>query len=185
MESQPTSYKPWALIAIGVLIGLLSAGLILFVSSPPLNEPVIVLPTYTAEPVWIHISGAVANPGVYALASPSRLQDAIQVAGGLSPQADQTKINLASFISDGQKIIVPLQGEKIETYTEDSSSTQININTASYEEIEALPGIGPQKASDILKYRETHGPFQSIDDLLKVNGIGEKTLQQIRPYITL
>ncbi|NMC53271.1 MAG: ComEA family DNA-binding protein [Chloroflexi bacterium] len=185
MESQPASYKPWALIAIGVLIGLLSAGLILFVSSPPNSDPVMVLPTYTAEPVWVHISGAVTNPGVYALSSPSRLQDAIQAAGGLSQQADETKINLASFISDGQKIVIPRQGETIETRTEESGSAQININTASFEEIEALPGIGPQKASDILKYRETHGPFQSIDDLLKVNGIGEKTLQQIRPYITL
>lgn len=185
METQPASYKPWALITIGVLIGLLSAGIILFVSSPPHAEPVIVLPTHTAAPVWIHVSGAVVNPGVYALPSPSRLQDAIQAAGGLTLQADETKVNLASLISDGQKIMIPEQGEMQETHVENSIRPQININTAGFEEIESIPGIGPQKARDIINYRETHGAFQSIDDLLKINGIGEKTLQQIEPYITL
>jgi competence protein ComEA len=184
MEASQVPYKPWMLIAIGVLFGLLSAGIILLISSPPIREPVIILPTSSPEPIWVQVSGAVAQPGVYAFGPGSRVNDALEAAGGPSDLADLNSINLAELIHDGQKISIPTLGENSSQLSLPAPFSKININTANQEELESLPGIGPQKASDILNYRQQNGSFNTLRDLLMVEGIGEKLLEQIEPFIT-
>ncbi|MGC8970622.1 MAG: helix-hairpin-helix domain-containing protein [bacterium] len=144
--------------------------------------------------VAVHIGGAVKSPGLYYLPANSRVADAIQTAGGPTSDADLDAINLASKVTDSSKILVPskvrgvndivaektLQGESSEP-----SNTKININTASAKELEELPGIGPALANRIVSYRETNGPFKSIEDLKKVSGIGEKRFEAIKDLIVV
>jgi len=185
MDNSSTLNKPWMLVVLGILIGLLSAGLILFLSSPPSREPVVILPTYTSAPIWVEISGAVNFPGAYSINSGSRVKDVIEASGGCLDNADLTSINLVAPVTDGQKIIVPPKGESAQILIPaESQSEKINLNIANQEQIETLPGIGPKKAKDILNYRMNNGPFQSLQDLLNIDGIGEKTLEEIEPYAT-
>ncbi|MGB9767744.1 MAG: helix-hairpin-helix domain-containing protein [Dictyoglomus turgidum] len=147
------------------------------------------------EFIIVHITGEVKNPGVYKLEEGARVIDAINLAGGSLPSADLDKVNLADFLRDGSKIYIPsklensenelksqaiLSKRKIDT----SKSDKVNINTASKEELESLPGIGPTLAQRIIEYREENGPFGSAEDLLNVKGIGEKKLERIRDQIT-
>ena len=182
--------KPWFLIAAGILIGLIAAGIILLVSSPPRGEPIQLPAQPTPVPWVIQVKGAVEKPGIYSMPANSRVQDAIQEAGGLTKQADETAVNLAAFLKDGQYVFVPEKGQ-----TTFSSVTQaaeaviigqpVNINAATAAELDALPGIGPQKALDIIEYRKTHGLFQSIDQIQDVPGIGPAIFAQIKNFIRL
>lgn len=156
-----------------------------------------------SEEIIVHLSGAVKNAGVYKLQANSRLVDLLKVAGGLKEEADLKKINLAEEIFDGQKIIIPeLINNNLNSFPKDqlqiredfyndnysnfgSQTELININQASQSDLEALNGIGPAKASAILKYRKENGHFAEKEDLLKVSGIGEKTLSNIEAEIRL
>lgn len=168
----------------------------------------------TSEVYKVDIKGQVANPGIYSLKANSRVIDVIEKAGGLTENADTSVINLSKKISDEMVIIiysheevnefgktkeiekqVLMECKNNEIYSLennacieiDNSTTisgKININTASKEELMTLTGIGESKANDIIKYRETNGPFKSIEDLTKVNGIGESTLANIKENIT-
>ena len=168
----------------------------------------------TSEVYKVDIKGQVANPGIYSLKANSRVIDVIEKAGGLTENADTSVINLSKKISDEMVIIiysheevnefgktkeiekqVLMECKNNEIYSLennacieiDNSTTisgEININTASKEELMTLTGIGESKANDIIKYRETNGPFKSIEDLTKVNGIGESTLANIKENIT-
>ena len=143
--------------------------------------------------VAVHVSGAVAHPDrVYLLAVGSRIQDAIEVAGGAAEDADLTQLNLAQKIADGQKIYVPRQGEEVrqvptdaEKIGENQQKPLTNINLASKIELDALPGIGAAYAQNILDYREEHGGFQSVEEIMKVKGIGKSTFEKIKDYITV
>ncbi len=179
-------------ILFGVLIGLLAAGLILLVANQPRGQPVTLVPPPTDSPLTVHISGAVNNPGLYQLRDGSRVQDAVAAAGGFDAEADPQSVNLAALLVDGTKIIVlekpaPGRSSTLTTPTPPALSiyNPIDLNTATAETLDALPGIGPSKAQDIVTYRETHGAFTTIDDLLNVPGIGEGILEQIRPYVTI
>ncbi|MCX7845001.1 MAG: helix-hairpin-helix domain-containing protein [Dictyoglomaceae bacterium] len=137
--------------------------------------------------IIVHIAGAVANPGVYKLLEGSRVIDGIQAAGGALPSADLDRLNLAEYLEDGNKILVP---EKFISPTLSStikgnvfSNNKININFASEKELENLPGIGPSLAKKIVEYREQNGPFKSLEDLEKVRGIGKKKIEQIKDLI--
>lgn len=193
--------KAWYKIIIGVLIGLLASGTFLLVVAPPRGTSLVLLPLPTPEPIVVHVSGAVLNPGIYSLPCNSRVADAINTAGGSIKTADLEAINLAAFIFDGEKITVPVYGEDISTdsINDDFSSIQdtnsilkmlskdnpLNINTANQEELESLPGIGPSKASEIIQYRQMHGKFHQIDDLLNVPGIGPAIYNEIVDLITI
>ena len=146
----------------------------------------------------VHVDGAVANPGVYALTSSSpRVNDAIVLAGGLLPEADTTSLNLAAPLADGQKVHVPIQGEEPASQGEDLSAAQadstvasasassdaIDINHASEEELQQLPGIGTATAAAIVKDREANGPFLSCEDIMRVSGIGQKKYEKIQDKI--
>ena len=144
--------------------------------------------------IAVHVSGAVANPDrVYYLQAEARVQDAIETAGGATEEADLSKLNLAQHSTDGQKIYVPRQGEDIRQDAEDSEKTNVenqqkpltNINLASKIELDALPGIGAAYAQNILDYRRDHGEFKSIEEIMKVKGIGESTFEKIKEYITV
>ncbi|HAA34612.1 MAG TPA: competence protein CelA [Firmicutes bacterium] len=138
----------------------------------------------------VHVTGAVKNPGVYILQKGSRVFHVVEEAGGAVEEADLERINLAQPLYDGQPVHVPRKGEEnsSQSYQGETPAvgmTKININTAGKSQLETLPGIGSVKAQDIISYREKNGPFQSIEELTKVSGIGEKTLERIRDLITI
>ena len=128
----------------------------------------------------LHVAGAVCS-GVYTLPAGSSLFGT-EAAGGVLPEADQHALNLAEPLLDGRRITVPFQGEQKENAAENG---KININTATAAELQQLPGIGPAKAAAIIAEREKNGPFQTIDELTRVSGIGPNTLNVIRDYVSL
>lgn len=144
----------------------------------------------TPEPhtIVVHVDGAVASPGVYTLVTGSRVADAVAAAGGATPEAQTTGVNLAAPLSDGQQVIVPAQGQQVPQQSPDgvasadaptSASALINLNTAGVEELDALPGVGEATARAIVEERESNGPFATVEDLVRVSGIGEKKLAKI------
>ncbi|MCR5742108.1 MAG: helix-hairpin-helix domain-containing protein [Lachnospiraceae bacterium] len=134
---------------------------------------------------FVYVCGAVVNPGVYELEDGSRVYQAIELAGGMTEDAASAAINLVEPIRDGQQIYVPTQKEVDEGWTNDSaSSTLININTATKEQLMTLPGIGETKALSIIAYREQNGDFISIEDIMKVSGIKESAYLNLKNYIT-
>ena len=180
----------WVL-ALGIVCGLLGAGIILLVSRPPRGNAIVLFPPPSPVPLVVFVSGAVAHPDVYTLPSGSRVRDAIQAAGGLSPDADPQTLNLASFLTDGAKVQVPT----IPKATNSNASVigvvpgivggLININIASQQELDTLPEIGPTLAQRIITYRETKGLFSRIEDIQNVSGIGPATFEKIKALITV
>jgi competence protein ComEA len=167
-------------ITYGLLLGLLTGGIIWLAASKPRGEPVILLPTATSGMLTVYISGAVATPGVYILPDGSRLEAAVQAAGGLLPGAEAENINLAALLEDGQQVEVPGVID-----TGHVNAGRVDINTASASELDALPGIGPTTAQVIVDYRLQNGPFQFIQDIQNVPGIGPTTYDRIKDYITV
>lgn len=146
--------------------------------------------------IYVDVDGAVVSPGVYRLKGGARVAQAIDAAGGLTPEADVTGLNRASKVADGQKIYVPKVGEQQAVAAGDgvdggaattpgagSSSGLVNINTASAAELQTLSGIGPSMAQSIIDERTKNGAFASVDDLMRVSGIGEKKLAKIKDCI--
>ncbi len=197
-----------ALFSLALLIGAaLAAGVIALRNSPRpapivINTPVpsaTAEPTLTPEPIQVYVNGAVIVPDVYVLPPDSRVKQAIEAAGGFSDQANTVVINLAQPLVDGAHIYVPEKKEGAEApgavvsepdlpsrsqVIDMPGGQQININTAGLEELDKLPGVGPAIARKIIDYRAVNGPFQRIDALLEVSGIGEVKFQQIRDLIT-
>jgi competence protein ComEA len=178
--------KPIQILLLGILIGLAAAAAILLVASEPRGEPIQLLPLTTPTEIVIYISGSVVHPGVYHLSPDSRIEQAVAAAGGLAQEADTSQADLARLLYDGDQVYIPRLGEP----TRVSSATgniltlpPIDINTATVEQLDSLPGIGTVKAQSIVTYRETHGDFSSLDQLLNVPGIGTALLEQIKPYL--
>jgi competence protein ComEA len=135
--------------------------------------------------IIVDVKGEVNNPNVYEISKNSRIKDVIILAGGFTNNADQTSVNLAQKVVDEMVIYVPKEGELPKKIVVNEYNKLININYASKEELETLPGIGPSKAASIINYREENGYFKSIDELNNVPGIGLKLLDTLRSYITL
>jgi len=194
------------MILTGLLFGLLAVGLILLLAQPKQGAPITLMPaptatatglpmpTWTPEPILVQIGGAVHSPGVYSLPEGARVEDLITSAGGLSTDADLDRINTIATLHDGDYYYLPAAGQAIpetatnapgnKTSEHDSAFTYpLDLNTATQEELESLPGIGPSKAADILAYRDSHGPFLSLDDLVNVPGIGDVTVDSLRDYL--
>lgn len=133
------------------------------------------------ETLVVHVSGAVNQPGLVALPVSSRVADAIAAAGGAKPGANLAGLNLASSVRDGDQIVVPLAGA--EPMSGQATDPGIDINRATATELEDLPGVGPVLAARIVAYRDLHGPFAVIEDLLDVGGIGEAKLAAMRDSI--
>ena len=150
--------------------------------------------------VTVDIKGAVKNPGVYELRAGARVHEAIQKAGGLTADAEAKSINQAQKLTDEAVIYVAKIGEEGADVTQtgqyqaeasDSAgasggkSDKVNLNTATETELQTISGIGQKRASDIIAYRESNGRFKSVDDLKKVSGIGDKTLEKLKEYVTV
>ncbi len=180
-------------ISLGVLIGLLAAGLLLLMSRPPLGEAIRLSPPPTALPLVVDVNGAVTQPGLYVLPPGSRVQDAIQAAGGSLPEADLAGLNLAAPLEDGAAIRLPAQGETQSPQPSRSGDVPIpgvpggliNINTATQGELESLPGIGPALAQRVIDYRGANGPFPEIEAIQNVSGIGPGIFEKIKELITV
>jgi len=131
----------------------------------------------------IHVAGEVVSSGVHELPAGSRVIDAITAADGPTSNAELDALNLAEFLADGDRIYVPsaqeVEGDSL-LVLESGVGTSININRASANELEALPGVGPATADQIVRDRETNGPFASVDELTRVSGIGPATVEKLR-----
>ncbi len=181
-------------VLIGVISGFLLAGALVWVSRSPSGKPIELMPAPTQPPLVVHVIGAVPRPGVYELPEGSRIQDAIQAAGGLLAQAEVSFINLAAPLEDGQQLDIPYKdgapasdpfSDEPQATLDVNQSELIDINTASVEELDTLPGIGPTTAQKIIEYREVNGPFQDIEDIMNVSGIGPATFEEIKDLITV
>ncbi|WP_249353669.1 ComEA family DNA-binding protein [Microbacterium sp. 2FI] len=140
--------------------------------------------------VYIHVSGAVGNPGLYALGDEARVVDAIAVAGGFAADADRSAVNLARPLSDGEQLHVPAVGETTTAAGSGDAVTQggdgrVNLNTADVAELDTLPRIGAAMAERIIDWRTQNGRFTSVEDLLAVPGIGDKMLESLRDLVTV
>jgi competence protein ComEA len=148
----------------------------------------------------VDMKGAVRRPGIYTMTAGDRVSDAVARAGGITAKADENRINLAQKVADEMVIFVPEKGKKSPPQVSGSPGTaaspqgtsssgpsggQININSADEQALQNLTGIGPAKAKAIVQYREQHGPFKSVDDLNNVSGIGDKSLEKIKPEATV
>ena len=136
-----------------------------------------------AKDIVVYVTGEVALEGLYTLRDGDRVADAVAAAGGLSPGAATERVNLAQTLVDGQHIHIPGAGEA--TAPAVDAPTTLDVNTASQQALETLPGIGPGRAQAIVGYREANGPFQRVEDLLLVDGIGPITLSGIRLLISV
>lgn len=138
--------------------------------------------------LYVHVCGAVKNPGVYELLAGSRIFEAVEMAGGLTPEACEDSINQAEELSDGQMIKVLTEEESAEQVTLDTGKEtdgRVNINTADAAELMTLPGIGASKAESILSYRSEHGAFSAAEDLMNITGIKEGVYSKIKDHITV
>ena len=141
----------------------------------------------------VHVCGQVKEPGVYELEPGSRVYQAVEMAGGFGPDAASWYLNLAQEVADGMKIQVPTEEEALAwgnsggslSVGQGQTGTKVNLNTADEEQLMTLTGIGESRAADIIRYRQEHGPFERIEDIMNVSGIKEGAFQKIKDSITV
>ena len=195
------------MVVVALAVGLVFA-VMTFISSRPAEVPLPAsvsasvassdAPTPSAEPspvalIKVHVMGAVIRPGVVTLPDGARVEDALEAAGGLTADADPAQLNLAAVVADGSQIIIGTKQHPLGQVNggtggpapvgASSTTTKVNINTASQVELETLPGVGPVTAQKIITWREQHGRFTKIAELQEIDGIGPKTMAQLEPYV--
>ena len=192
---------------LGVMAGFVLAGVLMFVSRAPAGQAIVLQPAPTKAPIAVHVIGAVPRPGLYEFSDGARIQDAIDAAGGLLASANVDAVNLAALLTDGQKLEIPYKdGEVPSAQVEDDTSLNLpgsestertttvdtggetsadllNINTATLEELDSLPGIGPTIAQRIIDYRTKNGAFSTIEEIMDVSGVGPATFDEIKDLI--
>jgi competence protein ComEA len=134
-------------------------------------------------PIFVHVLGEVARPGLYELREGDRVVDAVAAAGGMTDAADPAGVNLARLLSDGEQLAVPAVGEVVASAPGIVADGRIDLNAADAAALDTLPRIGPAMAQRIIEWRESNGPISSVDDLLAVSGIGTKTVEALRPLV--
>jgi competence protein ComEA len=137
----------------------------------------------SSSSVFVHVTGAVARPGLFELADGARVIDAIAAAGGFTKTANREQLNLARPLTDGEQFSVPAEGEQEADAA--ASDSRVNLNTADAAALDTLPRVGPAMAARILAWRDANGRFMTIDDLRNVSGIGDKTFEGLRELITV
>jgi len=172
-----------------LLVALLLAGRLLLHAGTPRAAPrPVVLPTATpAAPALlvVDVVGAVRRPGLLRLAKGSRIADAVARAGGATGHADLAQVNLAAPLADGEQVVVPARGGAGPAVTSSGASPAgpVHLSTATAEQLDALPGIGPVTAQKIVDYRTQHGTFSSVDELDAIPGIGPAKIDQLRGLV--
>lgn len=191
-------------IVVLALVTTVGIGILRGSSTPTETVTVNDTPTVTEESaaVYVHVFGAVLEPGLYVLTDKARVVDAVAAAGGFAEGADQSAVNLARTVSDGEQIYVPVVGEAPEGGASVGGADgaggaaggagagapgdgRVNLNTATEADLDTLPRIGPAMAQRILEWRDTNGRFTSVEDLLAVPGIGDKMLEALRELVTV
>ena len=188
-----------ALLAGALLLAVLLLGSRLLsrggsAAPPPSLLPPPAVATTTAPParVVVHVVGAVRRPGLYRLAQGDRVADAVGRAGGATRKADLSLVNLAALVSDGEQVVVPRRGAAgagagagagTGAGAAGVPTGPVHLNSATIEQLDALPGIGPVTAQKIVDYREKHGAFSSVDELDAISGIGPARLDQLRDLV--
>ena len=209
MEELIEKIKEYKIIVICASLGLILGGFFLLKSSTqaPVKESNLQTEVTTVSKdekedknqkeevveldlITVDVKGAVKSPGIYDLPVGSRINDAVQKAGGLTDNADSKSINLAQRISDEALVYVPTKEEATnqEAYsnaTKTKENKKVNLNKASLEELKQVKGLGAKRAQDIIDHRETNGKFKSVDELKKVSGIGAKTIEKLKEYVTV
>lgn len=193
-EGSRTFERRWvALLAVvGAMAAVVGFGLsararprALALALPPRTPAGSVAP---GPSVHVHVAGAVSRPGLYGLPARSRVDDAIRAAGGPRLDADLDAVNLAAFVRDGDKVLVPARGSPGSAAAGGDAGAArrpLNLNTAGEAELDALPGIGPALAQRIVAWRTEHGPFRTIRDLGRVPGIGPRKLSEIEGLVVV
>ena len=183
-------------IAVGAAVVVLIVGLgcaVLFSALSLTGSTSVVTPgeSSSTEPVdasaiYVHVLGAVAHAGLYALHEGDRAVDAVAAAGGFAPDADQAGLNLARFVTDGEQLVVPVVGAVPPAGAGGASVPgKVNLNTADAAALETLPRVGPALAARILEWREANGRFTAVEDLLSVTGIGDKTFEGLKDLVSV
>lgn len=177
-------------VAVLVLVGLGCAVLVSALGDHG-AAAVVARPSAAASPgplvggqLFVHILGAVEHPGLYELRDGDRAVDAVAAAGGFADTADQTQLNLARFVVDGEQLYVPALGEVPTAAPGTTAGGKVNINTADGPTLETLPRVGPAMAARIIAFREANGNFVTIDDLRNVTGVGDKTFEGLKELVT-
>jgi competence protein ComEA len=206
-------FGPSRLIATAAaLVAVVVGGVWLLRDSPPRLEDSLPYARATTQPatastdvpgrgapssslpitIVVYVTGAVVAPGVYTLPGGTRVEAAVAIAGGSTTDADLGVLNLAAPLHDGQRVFVPRAGQAVPAELPpatspgvDTPSGPVNINTADTNELDALPGVGPATAAAIIARRQEKGPFQSVDDLADVRGIGPAKLAALRDLVTV
>jgi competence protein ComEA len=172
-----------ALVACIVVL----AAMAWFDRATPIAISVVPLAT---EPMRVSVAGAVATPGVVTVGAGARLHDIANAAGGFTGDADLSSLNLAGRVGDGEHIVIPRLTaadavDPLSTAVPATAGNPLDLNRATAQELEELPGIGEVLAARIVDYREAHGAYTSVDDLTNVDGISPRLLEQLRPLITV
>lgn len=173
------------IVALGAA-GAVGIGLLVVGGGSPQPPPIPVRPAVVAdEPgeITVHVSGAVTQPGLVTVPANARIADAVAAAGGALPAARLGSLNLAAPIRDGQLILVPALDGSPTPGLPEGVRTTVRVNTATADELEQLPGVGPVLAERIVAHREARGPFGVVEDLLDVPGIGEAKLASLRDHV--
>jgi len=199
LRLDPGRHGLLALVAVAVVAAVVATGLYLRARPQPVPAPARVAaghslltpsPTPVAE-VVVDVAGKVRRPGIVTLPAGSRVVDALQAAGGPRRGVDLSALNLARPLVDGEQVLVGVpQPSGVAAPAASApgaaaTTRMVNLNTATEPELESLPGVGPVTAGAILKWRSEHGPFTAVDQLLDVSGIGDATLAEIAPFVTL